>query len=260
VIEALFDLPSHVRDRLATGLDTGVITTASRGVALRSALGTGVDVDAVALGLGELGRLGIEGRGAAAWIRTIERIRTRVRHPDLVWSGPEVPGLHARDTRRAYDQLIGSATRSLWASTYAYFDGPRAFDTLAQRMDAVPDLTVTLLLNIPRKRGDITATDQLVRRFADRLWTKDWPGERRPRVFYDPRALDTDGPGGVLHAKALVADDEIVLVTSANLTEAAFDRNIELGVLVHDRGLAASVATHFRTLIDRDLLKPLPRS
>jgi phosphatidylserine/phosphatidylglycerophosphate/cardiolipin synthase-like enzyme len=45
----------------------------------------------------------------------------------------------------------------------------------------------------------------------------------------------------VLHAKAVVADDEAVFVTSANLTEAAFDRNIELGLLVLDRALALSI-------------------
>jgi phosphatidylserine/phosphatidylglycerophosphate/cardiolipin synthase-like enzyme len=38
-------------------------------------------------------------------------------------------------------------------------------------------------------------------------------------VYYDPRALDLEGPGGVLHAKAVVADDEKVFITSANLTE-----------------------------------------
>ena len=39
-------------------------------------------------------------------------------------------------------------------------------------------------------------------------------------MYYDPRALDLEGPGGVLHAKAVVVDDEAVFVTSANLTEA----------------------------------------
>jgi phosphatidylserine/phosphatidylglycerophosphate/cardiolipin synthase-like enzyme len=67
-----------------------------------------------------------------------------------------------------------------------------------------------------------------------------------------------DGPGGVLHAKGVVADDEAVFVTSANLTEAALDRNIEIGLLVRDRALAASVSSHFRGLIDRGLLRPLP--
>ena len=69
---------------------------------------------------------------------------------------------------------------------------------------------------------------------------------------------DLDGPAGVLHAKAVVADDEAVFVTSANLTEAALDRNIEVGLLVRDRALAASVSSHFRGLIDQGLLHPLP--
>ena len=97
-----------------------------------------------------------------------------------------------------------------------------------------------------------------MRRFAERFWKTDWPGSSRPNVFYDPRALDPEGPGGVLHAKAVVADDEAVFVTLANLTEAALDRNIELGVLIRDRAFALTVGGYFRSLIDRDLLKPLP--
>jgi phosphatidylserine/phosphatidylglycerophosphate/cardiolipin synthase-like enzyme len=125
-------------------------------------------------------------------------------------------------------------------------------------MDATPTLHVTLLLNIQRKSGDTTASEQLVRRFADRFWKTDWPGTARPRVFYDPRAIDVDGPAGVLHAKAVVTDDEAVFITSANLTEAALDRNIELGVLIRDRAFALTVSGYFRGLIDRALLKPLP--
>ena len=157
-----------------------------------------------------------------------------------------------------YEELLGSAERTVWASTYVFFDGPRAFAALANRIDANPELQVTLLLNIQRRRGDTTAADQLVRRFADRFWTTDWPGEARPRVYYDPRSLELDGPAGVLHAKAVVADGEAVFMTSANLTDAAFDRNIELGVLIRDRALAASVTSHFRGLIDRKLLWALP--
>jgi phosphatidylserine/phosphatidylglycerophosphate/cardiolipin synthase-like enzyme len=98
-----------------------------------------------------------------------------------------------------------------------------------------------------------------VRRFADHFWKTDWPGSARPRVvYYDPRALEQDGPGGVLHAKGVVTDDGVVFVTSANLTDAALDRNIEVGLLVRDRALAASVSSHFRGLIDRGLLHSLP--
>jgi phosphatidylserine/phosphatidylglycerophosphate/cardiolipin synthase-like enzyme len=215
--------------------------------------------DDLVAALTELEKMGITGRGAAAWIRTVEAGMNRAPRPDLVWSGPEVPGLHARDTRRVYEELLGCAERSVWASTYAFFDGPKAFEILARRMDTKPGIRVTLLLNIQRKRGDTTLAEHLVRGFADRFWKTDWPGTTRPNVFYDPRALELEAPGGVLHAKAVVTDDEAVFVTSANLTEAALDRNIEVGLLVRDRALAASLTRHFQGLIDKGLLHPLPK-
>jgi phosphatidylserine/phosphatidylglycerophosphate/cardiolipin synthase-like enzyme len=256
--DALLSLPSHLRERLAIALESGLLPGRPTVAALRSVLGSAEPVEGVPGALAELERLGFAGSAAAVWIRTLAKADARSPRPDLVWSGPEVPGLHARDTRRVYEELLGSAERSIWVSTYAYFDGPKAFEVLARRMDAVSGLRVTLLLNIQRRRGDTTAAEQLVRRFADRFWTAEWPGVSRPSVFYDPRALDLDGSQGVLHAKAVVADDEAVFVTSANLTEAAFDRNIEVGLLVRDRALAASVLAHFRGLIDGGLLCALP--
>jgi phosphatidylserine/phosphatidylglycerophosphate/cardiolipin synthase-like enzyme len=258
VIDALLDLPDHLRKRLASALESGHVVTPYSPVTLRSAVGIRDGGEDVAGALLELERLGISGAAAAAWIRTVEEATSRTPRPDLVWSGPEVPGLHARDTRRVYEELLGSAERSVWASTFAFFDGPKAFEVLAGRMDARPGLSVTLLLNIQRKRGDTTAAEHLVRAFADRFWGTDWPGSSRPTVYYDPRSLDMDGPAGVLHAKAVVADDEVVFITSANLTEAALDRNIEVGLLVRDRALAATVSSHFRGLIDRKLLSLLP--
>jgi phosphatidylserine/phosphatidylglycerophosphate/cardiolipin synthase-like enzyme len=227
---------------------------------IQSVLGYREDVGGLVAALLELAQLGVMGPATAAWLRTIERAAARTPKPDLVWSGPEVPGLHARDTRRVYEEVLGCAERSIWVSTYAFFDGPKAFEVLARRMESKPTLRVTLLLNIQRKRSETTASEQLVRRFADRFWKTDWPGTSHPSVFYDPRALDLEGPGGVLHAKATVADDEAVFVTSANLTEAALDRNIELGVLIRDRAVALTICRYFRHLIDRELLKPLPLS
>ena len=257
-MKALLDLPSHLRTRLASALESGLLATPCTPASLRSALSVGERAEEVVAALLDLERAGICGPAAAAWIRGVEAAISRAVRPDLVWSGPEVPGLHARDTRRVYEELLGSAERSILASTYAFFDGPKAFNVLARRMDERTDLRVTLLLNIQRKWGDTTAADHLARRFADRFWDADWPGASRPNVFYDPRALDIDGPAGVLHAKAVVVDDEAVFVTSANLTEAALDRNIEMGLLVRDAALAASVSSHFRGLIDRGLLRPLP--
>ncbi len=258
MIDALLALPAHLRKRLASALETGQIQIPCSEASLRSFVSGGEGIESAALVLRELERLAIGGPAAAAWIYSIEAAISRIPRPDLVWSGPEVPGLHARDTRRVYEELLGSAEHSIWASTYAFFDGPKAFEVLARRMDAHPALRVTLLLNIQRKRGDTTAADQLVRKFTDRFWKVEWPGATRPWVFYDPRALDPEGPGGVLHAKAVVADDEAVFVTSANLTEFALDKNIELGLLIRDRALAASITSHFQGLIEKKRLSPLP--
>ena len=256
--DALVSLAPHLRRRLERALDTGLVSTSSSAATVRSVLGPRNDGEALLADLHSLERMGVSGRAVAAWLRAVEQARNRAPAPDLVWSGPEVPGLHARDTRRVYEELLGSAERSVWVSTYVYFDGPRAFATLARRIDTVPEMQVTLLMNIQRRRGDTSASDRLVRRFADRFWATDWPGEARPDVYYDPRSLDLDGPAGVLHAKAVVADGEAVFMTSANLTDAALDRNIELGVLIRDTALAASVTSHFRGLIEREVLRPLP--
>ena len=79
----------------------------------------------------------------------------------------------------------------------------------------------------------------------------DWPGQRRPEVYYAPNALEPGENRGVLHAKLVIADEEAVLVTSANLTEAAFDRNVEAGLLVRDRVVARSAVRQLVGLIER---------
>ena len=256
--KALLDLPTHLRRRLTQGLESGFLAAPFTPQAVRRVLGVGAVPAELIATLERWEALGVGGAAKAAWLRSLEEAEGRRQGPVFVWSGPEVYGLHARGTRQALEASLAAARRSVWLSTYAYFDGARAFAALARRMDEAPEVVVTLLLNIERKRGDSTRADDLVRRFADRFWNNDWPGTRRPRVFYDPRSLVPDGAEGVLHAKALVVDEELAFVTSANLTEAALDRNIEMGVLLRDRAFAGTVVTHFRSLVERQLLLPLP--
>ncbi len=260
MIDALLELPPHVRERLAGALESGLLPTSPSVTALQSVLGSAESAERAGKALAGLTAFALSGPATGAWIRSLGAVESRAPRVDLVWSGPEVPSVAARSTRRVYEELIGSARHSLWISTYAFFDGPRAFETLARRMDAVPGLRVTLLLNLQRKAGDTSNMDQLVRRFADRFWSVEWPGTSHPRVYFDPRSLDLEGPGGVLHAKTVIADEEAVFVTSANLTEAALDRNIELGLLARHRTLAASITAHFRGLIEREMLMLMPEA
>lgn len=255
---ALLDLPVFRRRKLATALESGGLGPPFTAMSVRSALGISEDAPELIAALREWEGLGVSGRAAAAWLRSLEEAEGRRATADFVWSGPDVPGVLARRTGMVFEEALGSARRSVWLSTYVYYDGPRAFGALARRMEAVPELEVTLVLNIERKRGDTTVAEDLIRRFADRFWKRDWPGTRNPRVFYDPRSLHEGGADGVLHAKSLVVDEERVLITSANLTEAALDRNIEMGVLLHDRTIAQTVTKHFQGLISRGRLLPVP--
>ena len=122
--EALVALPSHLRKRLAQALDSGILAPPYARAAVDAAVGGALDGDAVARALGELHGLGVSGPGCAAWLRGFDQLTSRRTAPDFVWSGPEVAGLHARDTRRVYEELLGSASHSAWVTTYAFFDGP----------------------------------------------------------------------------------------------------------------------------------------
>ena len=85
--------------------------------------------------------------------------------------------------------------------------------------------------------------------FANGFKGEQWPGKRLPRVLYDPRALSTTrGPRSCLRAKCLIVDDSRTLITSANFTEAAMDRNIEVGVVIDVPGFAARLGALFDAL------------
>ena len=258
MIDALLDLPANLRKQIEAALASGSLAAPYTLVALKAAMGKGGDYEATLAALSHLAQLGIEGAAARAWLQTVAKARDEVPRPELVWTGPEVSGVHSRDTSEVFREMLGSAKRSIWASTYTFFDGPKAFATLAERMDAVPDLRVTLLINIKRKFGNTSTPEALLATFSKRFWSTDWPGTRRPEVYYDPRSLGEDGKlKGVLHAKAIVADESSVLITSANFTEAALEHNIELGLKVDDQALALRVIRHYQKLIDLGLLEKI---
>jgi hypothetical protein len=154
MIEQLLELPAHVRERLVKALKTGLLVAPYEEAAVRSALGGAAAAADTGDALRWLNDRGIPGPAVALALEAASRAVADMPRPDLVWSGPEVPGLHARDTRRVYEELVASAEHSLWISTYAYYDGAQAFKSLAARMQAVPLLQVTLLLNIQRRPGD----------------------------------------------------------------------------------------------------------
>jgi phosphatidylserine/phosphatidylglycerophosphate/cardiolipin synthase-like enzyme len=148
----------------------------------------------------------------------------------LVASGPEMPGIPVRDTGAVVRELFGAARESLLIVGYAVHQGRHVFRVLAERRDANPELKVRMCLDVSRPPGDTSNASEILGRFAYRFRTSEWPGTRLPEVLYDPRALAPERERRAsLHAKCVV-DDMRALVSSANFTEAAQERNLEIGL------------------------------
>jgi phosphatidylserine/phosphatidylglycerophosphate/cardiolipin synthase-like enzyme len=171
-------------------------------------------------------------------------------------SGPEAPGVANRDTRVVVRQLFANARTSVLVAGYAVYQGKSVFQALADRMLTVPNLKARLFLDIQRGSGDTTLASLLVHRFAERFRSTQWPEDRPlPEVYYDPRSLDLSAhEKSAMHAKCIVVDGRHVFISSANFTEAAHNRNLEVGLLIRSCSLAANLATHFNALVEQQLL------
>ncbi len=178
---------------------------------------------------------------------------------DLVWTGPETGGIANRDTGVVVRELFHTANKSVMLAGYAIYQGHMVFRALADRMEQIPDLNVRMFLDVRRPDGESCSEAEVVRRFAARFKEKDWPGRRFPELYYDPRSVDLDPRRRAsLHAKCIVIDEIQAFISSANFTEAAQLRNIEVGVLVRSAALACQLMQHFETLAAARLLKPIP--
>lgn len=182
---------------------------------------------------------------------------------DLVWTGEEVLGTESRDTRVVVKELFEQAQASVLVSSFALDTGKKAkelFQPLVNRMERYSGLQVKLFVNVKRPfRDNHTSDATLLREFAETFRNNVWPSDRLPEVFYDPRSLSKAiAPRACLHAKCVVVDDEQLLVTSANFTEAAHQRNIEAGVLLTDKAAAKAMRSQFETLVERKVLCRLP--
>lgn len=127
-----------------------------------------------------------------------------------------------------------------------------------QRIEDRPSVRVTSPIKIRPETTSTTMASNLVKRFVAQFREPDCPAKVRVSVCLSPNSADRAGPKGVLHAKSVIAGEARLVVTSANLTEAALNLKIETVVLMLDRTLGNGAARHSRRLIDHGSLKRLP--
>ncbi len=222
---------------------------------------------AVTAVLADLEQAGVSGGTAVASALRLaaeaRRAGMAAARPQLVWSQFDIPG--AASTAAVARRLFSEADHTVVLSTYsighwAEGDEPPhnpVLVPLAERMEAVPGLKVRLFLNIARRKAlEGAPSSEVVQDFRWRFLKYVWPtGARLPAIYYDPRSLDRSD--AVLHAKCIVVDDAKAFITSANLTEAAQDENIEAGVLLEDAVFAKALRQQFDALIDAGLVRRL---
>lgn len=249
---------------LAAALRSGRLAPPYTELVVRKHCGPGVAADTASY-LSELHRDGVQGKHIAHTLEAVVLTREGLPAPtdvvELVWTGPECEGLTNRDTGVVVRDLFRSAREEVLVAGFAIYQGQELFRPLAERMAILPELKVRFFLDIKRGWGDKTASSELVWKFLNHFRSSEWPQEsgRLPELFYDPRSLEENHEKrSSLHAKCVVVDRRTAFVTSANFTEAAQNRNIEVGVLVRSPNFADQLRRHFERLVVAGCLVSVP--
>ena len=156
---------------------------------------------------------------------------------EVVVTGPDSPAAPVRLTSEVVRQLIDHATKRVTIVSFAAY---KMASVIAALDSAVArGVAVSLILESPEKLDGGGGAHAYAK-----YPTYHWPVDRR------------EPPDAKFHAKAVIVDSRHVLLTSANMTNAAYDKNIELGVLCRGGRVAAQIQHHFDALIARGVLQP----
>lgn len=254
-LEALAALSPHSLRALARLLERSTLVPDASRLSSTGVVPAELSVAAAALVVNlhaSLGSLSAVARTLVLLCMERERALAKAPHLEVAWSGPEGRAPEHRTTLAVVQEMFATFRKSLLVSTYVVDIGDRAnelFGQLAARMDHEAELRVRFFLNVPVPwKGDLPADS--IGSFRTKFRKRVWPGRRFPEIWFDPRALRPTGERAVLHAKCVIADERDAFVTSANFTEAAHGRNIELGVLIRGEEHARAVARPFEALIE----------
>ncbi|MFN7992722.1 MAG: DISARM system phospholipase D-like protein DrmC [Bryobacteraceae bacterium] len=169
---------------------------------------------------------------------------------ELVWTGPVTSVVPVRRTEQVLSDLFDATDRKLTIMSFGIFQVPRLVENLERALDRSVDLRIVLG---DREQQTDWVIDQQRHQLGQFVASKAclcwWPHKRRLR--------DVAGCAGLMHAKAAVADSRTAFLSSANLTEAALERNIELGVLIHGGALPGALDRLVDALLESGELEVL---
>ncbi|HVX22746.1 MAG TPA: DISARM system phospholipase D-like protein DrmC [Acidimicrobiales bacterium] len=166
---------------------------------------------------------------------------------ELAWTGPPT-AVPLRKTREALRDLTKNAQSSLILVSFSAY---RDDDITAQLEEAAArgvELTLILETTADSRGGLDREARDAFDALADKASFYSWPATQR-----------VVGTSSLMHVKAAIADKSAALVGSANLSAAAMERNMELGVLIVGEPLPRLLERHVRLLIANDELCQIRR-
>ena len=171
-------------------------------------------------------------------------------HIELLWSGPSPANqIPARRIDQALYDLIANAKREILMVTFAAAKIERLTGELWKAAKA--GVKVRLILEFEESSEGQLSYDALKAFPLALIHASEifyWPVEKRER--------NQAGRPGKLHAKVAIVDD-IALVCSANLTDDAFNRNLEVGLLVKNAEFLETAKSYFESLMAAGTLSRL---
>jgi len=213
---------------------------------------TRLALDAAALGrcadvlLKAFGRMGRKPAIALLDAVLAERARPRSRI-DLLWTGPEAPTSIIGSNRAALATAFELARSEVLIAGYS-FDHGRTLLAPLHRAMVDRDVAVDVYLNLKVDAHEVGPDDEMpmTKAVVAGFLKKNWPTvPPRPRFFYDRRPFISRVRSS-MHAKCVVVDRRLSIVTSANFTDRGQTRNVEVGVEIEDPHFAEHLIRQFR--------------
>ncbi len=178
----------------------------------------------------------------------VERLWRERQTLEVVWTGPKPASSTLRRTDQALLEVIEAAQSELWIVCFAVYRLNminRALGRAIDRKVRVHFVMETSDESGGRLTSEGTAALDPAMRTAASIYV--WPESKRPL---------SGTRKGLLHAKCALADDRLLFVSSANLSQNALELNMELGLLVRGGPEPGETGRHLRWLVQSGVLMP----
>jgi phosphatidylserine/phosphatidylglycerophosphate/cardiolipin synthase-like enzyme len=259
-LSQLLDLPASTLLELGNALQGGALRFGVSTSSLHPFLGSrSVQLTAV---IRDMLESGCNTETLGRWCHVLHEAKCRMETSEasifLALSGPEVPGTPVVSTPTMVRALFEEARHDVIVTSYVFSHCRELLAPLAEKLDNRSDFKVRFIVDLSHQRRDQAEPLPIVaNRFKAKFLADYWSGSREPEFWHDPRDFNEPdrSKSGVMHAKVVIIDSTAALVTSANFTEAAQNRNIEAGTLVRNSNQVSKLKSYFKGLIAIGVLR-----